>query len=194
MIRNIFHKITLLILVFTFSTSMISQHDLIKFEIINIKNTNFEPIIIEPLYNNIWGAIYNAEKEQCDDTPLVTGDGSKINQHNASEHRWIAISQNMLDCEYRQALLNDSTSTSFKGKIRYGDTIWINSPHIEINGIWIVHDTKNKRYNNSIDFLQTIGDSGLYNNDPLWNGKFDEIQIYALDDAKKLRLNNNNNG
>jgi hypothetical protein len=145
--------------------------------------------VIKPLYDNIWGTIYHAEVKQCDNTPLVTGDGSRINPHKASEHRWIAISQEMLNNEYRLRLLNDSTSTLYRGKIEYGDTVWIESPFETINGWWVVHDAKNQKYRNSIDFLQTKGDSKLYNNDPMWCGKFKDIKIYSMNDAKKLEIN-----
>lgn len=132
------------------------------------------------LYDNIWGSIYNAEKRQCDNTPLITGSKFRINPNKASEHRIIAISQEMLNSPYRVKLLNNPKSDLYKGKIAYGDTIWIESPHEKINGWWIVHDVKNQRYRQSVDFLQTKGDSSLYNNDPMWNGKFDNIKIYRM--------------
>lgn len=141
---------------------------------------------IEPIYDNIWGTIYHAEVRQCDATPTITGDGSRINPYRASEHRWIAISQEMLDCEYRQSLSKDTTL--FRGRIEYGDTVWISSPNPAINGWWVVHDTKNKRYRNSIDFLQTKGDGDLYENNPYWNGRFDDIRIYRASDLIKYRL------
>lgn len=143
--------------------------------------------IPEPLYEDIWGTIYHPVKEQCDDTPTITGDGSRINPYRASEHRWIAISQEMLNCEYRQTLVDDSMQ--FRGKISYGDTVWIQSQHPEINGWWVVRDAKNKRYKNSIDFLQTVGNGNLYNNNPMWNGKFENIRIYSQEDAKLLGYN-----
>lgn len=169
----------MIIVLFVVSTGMISQNDYTPTQ-----------INVEPIYDNIWGTIYNAEVRQCDNTPLITGDGSRINPYRASEHRWIAISQEMLDCEYRMRLLNDSTSTLYRGKIEYGDTVWIASPYPTINGWWIVHDSKNSRYRNSIDFLQTKGDGYLYNNDPMWNGRFDSIRIFTLRDAELLGLTN----
>lgn len=132
---------------------------------------------MELLYDDVWGTIYHPVSKQCDDTPTITGDGSRINPRNASEHRWIAISQEMLDCMYRATLIN-STDERFKGKIQYGDTVWVESPHENINGWWVVHDVKNKRYSNSIDFLQTKNDGSLYENNPLWSGKFEDISIY----------------
>ena len=157
------------VIMFVLSSSMVSNDGFVVV---------FEPPTIEPIYDNIWGTIYHAEARQCDATPLITGDGSKINPYKASEHRWIAISQEMLDCEWRMGLLNDSTSALYRGRIEYGDTVWIESPYEAINGWWVVHDTKNKRYRNSIDFLQTKGDGTLYDNNPMWNGKFDSIKIY----------------
>lgn len=178
--RNTTFKLTIFFIVMILSTGMVSYNE-------PILNREFP--IANPLYSNIWGTIYHAEVRQCDASPTITGDGSRINPYNASEHRWIAISQEMLDCEYRVGLLNDSTSPLYKGKIEYGDTIWIDSPYPEINGWWIVHDTKNKRYRNTIDFLQTKNDKSLYNNNPKWSGRFNNIKIYSVSDAKLLGLN-----
>jgi len=144
---------------------------------------------ITPIYDNIWGTIYHSEIEQCDNSPRKTGDGSIINPLKASEHRWIAISQEMLNCGYRMELLNNDPSILYKGNIQYGDTIWIESPNKNINGWWVVHDAKNSRYRNTIDFLQTKGDGSLYNNDILWNGKFDGLKIFAYEDGKKVNNN-----
>jgi len=131
---------------------------------------------LELLYDDVWGSIYNAIENQCDSTPLLTGNGLKINPKIASQLRWIAISQDMLNCKYRARLLKYTRIDRYKGKICYGDTICIDSPHEKINGWWIVQDTKNARYVKSIDFLQTEGDKSLYNNK--WSGKFDDIKIY----------------
>jgi len=162
------HKTIILFILFTLSTDIISETERL--------NTNVSKYIL--LYNNIWGSIYHAIERECDDSPTKTGDGSIINIQHASELRWIAISQDMLKCEYRQKLVNENTSNLFKGKIEYGDTVWIESPHTEINGWWIVHDTKNSRYTKSIDFLQTLGDKSLYSNNTHWSGKFENIRIY----------------
>jgi hypothetical protein len=68
----------------------------------------------------------------------------------------------------------------YKGQIKFGDTIWVESPNPNINGKWVVHDLMNKKYKNAIDFLQTTGDGGLYNNDKLWDGKFKIISVYKI--------------
>lgn len=163
------HKIILLFVIFFLSTDMISESEH------TYRTYIFNKIL---LYDNIWGTIYNPEVRQCDDSPTITGDGSVINPNDASSHRWIAISQEMLNCVKRANIINDPNDKRFKGKIKYGDTVWIESPYPNINGIWIVHDVKNAKYMRSIDFLQTKGDYSLFNNNPLWSGKFENIKIY----------------
>lgn len=179
--RYLLYRLVTLLMMFSLSTALTSENTEIVFEI--------KPLEPKPIYDDIWGTIYHAEVRQCDATPTITGDGSRINPYKASEHRWIAISQEMLDCQYRENLLDDSSSVLFKGRIEYGDTVWVDSPYREINGWWIVHDTKNKRYRNSIDFLQTKGDGTLYKNDPMWNGRFDDIKIFRSSDMKLLGIN-----
>lgn len=141
------------------------------------------------LYENVWGTIYNPVVEQCDSTPTITGDGSKINPRRASKYRWVAISQEMLNSTVRaNLLLFPNRDNRFRGKIQYGDTIWIESQNKKINGWWIVKDAKNAIYRNSVDFLQTKGDGSLYDNNPYWNGKFEGIKIYRLLNKKYENL------
>jgi len=138
---------------------------------------------LELLYGDIWGTIYHALEAQCDDTPTITGDGSKINPDIASQYRWIAITQEMLCDSVREKILNKPDVDRFRGKIQYGDTVWIESDNPNINGWWVVHDTKNKRCIRSIDFLQTHGDGSLYDNNRLWSGKFKHLNIYRLNNS-----------
>jgi hypothetical protein len=136
---------------------------------------------LDPIYENLWGTLYNPDSAQCDNTPTITADGSHIDPNIASTYRWMAISQDLLDNQYRlKNFIKDSTDNRFRGKIKFGDTIWVESTNPNINGIWIVHDAMNKRYKNAVDFLQTKGDGSLYNNNKLWDGKFRLISIYKL--------------
>lgn len=137
------------------------------------------------LYNIVWGTIYNAEGSQCDDTPTITADGTNVDPTRASQYRYLAISQDMLFDMYRQSLVNDSTR--FRGKISFGDTIYIyNEEYPEINGRWIVHDAMNKRHKMAIDFLQTKGDGHLYDHNKLWSGKFNNISIFKYVNKPKI--------
>lgn len=134
------------------------------------------------VYDNVWGTIYNAEESQCDDTPLITGDGSIIkNPNNASDLRWIAITQYMLKSKWRRSLIDTTIDNRFNGLLSYGDTVYIQSPYNTINGLWIVKDTKNKRYKSpTIDFLQTKNDKNLFESNPNWSGKWENIKIYKI--------------
>ena len=80
--------------------------------------------------------------DQCDDTPDITADQTKIpNIYDCSYLRWIAVSQDLL-------WFNG-------GPIRYGDTVWVIAGHK--TGKYIVRDAMNKRFKNKIDFLESVG-------------------------------------
>ncbi len=85
---------------------------------------------------------YNPTKEQCDDTPLITADGSKIDPYKVSSWNWIAVSQHML--------------TRNGGPLNYGDTVYIFGTEHK-DGMYIVKDCMNKRKTNQIDFLESLG-------------------------------------
>ncbi len=127
-------------------------------------NYSKSPKQFETLYDTVSGTIYNPVVGQCDASPFKTGDGSKIIPHKASSQRWIAISQNMLKDSIRERMLNNPTIDRYVGRIKYGDTIWIDAPNPNIVGWWVVHDTMNKRLRNCIDFLQTNEDHSLNKN------------------------------
>jgi len=76
---------------------------------------------------------YNAVASQCDDSPLVTADGTKIDMKKLKKGtiKYCAVSRDLL--RY----------------IPYGSVI-----HIEGHGFYEVRDTMNKRFNHYIDILQ----------------------------------------
>ena len=139
------------------------------------------PEVIHELLYVYDGSLYHAVAGQCDDTPHTTGSGFKINPDSASSQRVIAVSPDLLDDPYRRRLaiekgyITDTINDRrFLGKLKYGDIIWIESPidsvgnylYPNLNGPWKVEDAKNPRFRNSeikFDFLQTVGDSELYN-------------------------------
>jgi hypothetical protein len=103
-----------------------------------------------PTVYNLTGTMYNAVIGQCDADPLITAGMYKINYSNASEHRWIALSRNLLK--------------RWGGKFWYGDIVIIsNAGHKD--GTYKIVDTMNKRFKNRIDFLETTGtDRYKFNN------------------------------
>ena len=86
---------------------------------------------------------------QCDDTPDITADQTKIPDiYDCSYLRWIEVSQDLL-------WFNG-------GPIRYGDTVYVYAGHK--TGAYIVRDAMNKRFKNKIDFLESVG-TDLYSFD-----------------------------
>ena len=76
---------------------------------------------------------YNAVKSQCDETPLVTADGTKIDLKKLKSGKlmYAAVSRDLLWC------------------IPLGSVI-----HIEGHGYYEVRDTMNERFNHYIDILR----------------------------------------
>ncbi len=88
----------------------------------------------------VTATMYNAIKSQCDNDPLVTAAMYKINPKKASDHKWVALSRNLLK--------------RWGGQFDYGDYIRV-SGTAHKDGIYKVADTMNKRFKNRIDFLET---------------------------------------
>tara|TARA_B100000287_G_scaffold409089_1_gene436087 strand:+ start:488 stop:1015 length:528 start_codon:yes stop_codon:yes gene_type:complete len=104
---------------------------------------------------NVKATMYHPVEEQCDDTPLITADGSKICPINVSDWNWIAVSQDLL--------------VKNGGFLNYGDKVYIKGTHKD--GVYTVRDCMNKRKTFQIDILESIGTSQY---------KYDEVEIFAL--------------
>tara|TARA_R110002012_G_scaffold83502_1_gene210106 strand:- start:85 stop:636 length:552 start_codon:yes stop_codon:yes gene_type:complete len=96
----------------------------------------------EVIFKQVRATMYHPVEEQCDDTPLITADGSKIDPYKVSNWNWIAVSQHML--------------TRNGGSLNYGDTVYVfGTKHKD--GVYIIKDCMNKRKRNQIDFLESLG-------------------------------------
>ena len=104
----------------------------------------------------VTATMYNAVVNQCDEDPLVTAGMFKINPNKASQHKWIAMSRNLL--------------RYFGGKFKYGDKVKIIGCGRK-SGIYTVVDTMNERYFNRIDILETVGT-------PLY--KYKNVRVYKV--------------
>jgi hypothetical protein len=106
-----------------------------------------EEIIIPDsiILSGITGTYYNPVESQCDGSPLITADGSKINVEKLKNNkiRWVALSRNLLQ--------------RWGGPFNHGDTIDVYHSNTTVNGKWVVHDVMNKRAKNKIDFLVALG-------------------------------------
>lgn len=78
--------------------------------------------------------VYNPKRSQTDRTPDRTSIGAKIDTRNPLKHRWIAVSQDMLE------------------QFPYGSKVLITGTG-KYDGVWTVMDCMNKRYTQSADIL-----------------------------------------
>ena len=94
------------------------------------------------IFEQVRATMYHPVEEQCDDTPLITADGSRIDPYKVSSWNWIAVSQHML--------------TRNGGPLNYGDTVYVfGTDHKD--GMYVIKDCMNKRKTNQIDFLESLG-------------------------------------
>jgi len=90
----------------------------------------------------VLGTYYNPVPNQCDASPFITADGSKINKSKLKkeEIKWVALSRDLL--------------SRWGGPFNYGDTLYVHHTNTHVRGIWIVHDSMNARFRKRMDFLR----------------------------------------
>jgi hypothetical protein len=101
----------------------------------------YDTIIVVPDVLSVYATKYQPNTQQCDGTPLITGDGSVIDTISLKEKtiRWCALSQDLL-------WFNG-------GPYHYGDTVYVESPIDFYDGAWLVRDAINPAIPMTIDFL-----------------------------------------
>lgn len=111
----------------------------------------------KPFITHVTLTTYNAVASQCDDSPLITADGTKIdiNKLKRGKIKYCAVSRDLL--RY----------------IPLGSVI-----HIEGHGYYEVRDTMNKRFNHYIDILQHKSQK---------NFKKEKIRVVVIKKPKKKR-------
>ena len=125
--------------------------DSLRFEIKDL----LERIDSIPTPIPVKATMYHPVEAQCDDSPLITADGSRICPINVSDWNWIAVSQDLLKKN--------------GGIFDYGDQVYVKGTHKD--GVYTIHDCMNKRKTNQIDILESVGTNQY---------KYDEIEIFAL--------------
>ena len=90
----------------------------------------------------VLGTYYNPVARQCDATPFITADGSKINKSRLKKEqiKWVALSRDLL--------------ARWGGPFDYGDTLYVHHTNEHVRGIWVVHDSMNARFRKRMDFLR----------------------------------------
>lgn len=90
--------------------------------------------------------VYNPVRSQCDSEPLITASQDTINLDEFPTN-WIALSQELIN----------------SGEFKYGDSILVTLTD-SIPKIFVLKDTKNKRYNNHGDILCKSRKYGMWYN------------------------------
>ncbi len=85
--------------------------------------------------------IYNPVEGQCDSSPLITANNSRIDldKLRRNEIRWMALSRDLLK--------------RWNGEFNYGDTVVLDAGDASIDGLWVINDNMNKRFKNRGDLL-----------------------------------------
>ena len=89
---------------------------------------------------NVTVTTYNPTKQQCDSTPNITADGTRIKTWRATEYRYVALSRDLL--------------SRWGGPFDYGDYIIIEGTG-KWDGVYQVRDTMNPKWVKRVDILTT---------------------------------------
>jgi 3D (Asp-Asp-Asp) domain-containing protein len=87
----------------------------------------------------VTATVYQAVAGQTDATPFITADNSRIRPRYGSHTRWLALSPDLL----KQG----------GGKFDYGDKVQVGGVSPQLDGVYTVHDTMNRRHRHRIDIL-----------------------------------------
>ena len=84
--------------------------------------------------------MYQPNEIQCDDTPDMTADGTRIRIPHASRYKFVALSRNLLK--------------RWGGPFDYGDFILLKGTDGK-DGVYQVRDTMNSKWVNIVDILES---------------------------------------
>ncbi|NVO83659.1 RlpA-like double-psi beta-barrel domain-containing protein [Hymenobacter terrestris] len=93
----------------------------------------------ETLAYKVTATAYWPEVGQTDDNPMETADGSIIPENHSSKTRWLAVSRDLL--------------TRWGGPFKYGEKVRVSGLANGLDGVYIIHDTMNRRHRHCVDVL-----------------------------------------
>jgi len=128
-----------------FSTSMFTEYkEMYSDKIERLKSENSE-LRDELSHYDEYGiqvdvTMYQPNEIQCDDTPNITADGTKIRISKASNYKFVALSRNLLK--------------RWGGPFDYGDFVLLKGTNHK-DGVYQVRDTMNPKWVNVVDILES---------------------------------------
>jgi hypothetical protein len=96
-------------------------------------------MVVRSLTYTVTATVYEAVPNQTDNEPFVTADNSHIKRHYGSKKRWMALSRDLLK--------------AWGGNFDYGDQVRVRGISPELDGVYTVHDTMNRRHRHCMDIL-----------------------------------------
>jgi len=128
-----------------FSTAMFEEYKEMysdKIEMLEIENASLKDELshFDKYGIEVNVTMYQPNEIQCDDTPDITADGTKIRINKASEYKFVALSRNLLK--------------RWGGAFDYGDFVLIKGTGKK-DGVYNVRDTMNPKWVNVVDILES---------------------------------------
>ena len=117
-----------------------AENRMLQEKVWNLTDENNEMLYSNRIMYRVTVTTYNPTRRQCDSTPNITADGTRINPKKATQYRYVALSRDLL--------------SRWGGPFEYGDYIVIEGTNGR-DGVYQVRDTMNPRWTNRVDILTT---------------------------------------
>ena len=117
-----------------------AENRMLQEKVWNLTDENNEMLYSNRIMYRVTVTTYNPTRRQCDSTPNITADGTRINPRKATQYRYVALSRDLL--------------SRWGGPFEYGDYIVIEGTNGR-DGIYQVRDTMNPKWTNRVDILTT---------------------------------------
>ena len=105
----------------------------------SLRRAKAKALIARSLTYTVTATVYEAVVGQTDNEPFVTADNSLIKPHYGTRKRWMALSRDLLK--------------PWGGQFRFGDKVRVRGISPELDGVYTVHDTMNRRHRHCMDIL-----------------------------------------
>ncbi|MBD2723339.1 MULTISPECIES: RlpA-like double-psi beta-barrel domain-containing protein [Hymenobacter] len=104
-----------------------------------VKAKKAKALVPRSLTYTVTATIYEAVPSQTDNEPFITADNSHIKRHYGTKKRWMALSRDLLK--------------PWGGKFDFGDKVRVRGISPELDGVYTIHDTMNRRHRHCMDIL-----------------------------------------